>query len=281
MRAIGWALVLLLGLAACSPPAPIAPERLSASLRPHDLFLLPDGDGPFPAVVLLHSCVGNLGHVDEWAERLRRRGYAALVVNSMRARGIQTLPGALGVCRGRVLTGDERAADLLVSLEHLRGDARIDARRLAVMGFSHGGWSALNALGLRAEGALRRAAPQGLAGLRAVAAVYPYCGEKALGRIADWPAGAAVLIVSGGRDTTVGYRDCQMLARRAAAAGKRAEGHLYPQAPHAFDVRPDLIWGLTRRYRPDEARDLERRLLDFLAREIGGSEKAGLRPALR
>ncbi len=254
----------LLALAACAP-APVPPERLSETLRPHDLLLLPEGAGPFPAVVLMHSCAGNVGHVDAWAARLRERGYAALVVNSMRARGIDSLPGALGVCRGAVLLGDERAADLYVSLDHLRRDPRIDSARLAVIGFSHGGWAALNALGLPLDPALERVAPGGLDGLRAVAAVYPYCGEKARGRIRFWPGEAAVLIVSGGRDTTVGFRECQGLARAAAALGKPVRGHLYADAAHAFDIPPELIWGFARRYRPDLGRDLEARLLAFLA----------------
>ena len=135
MRSLPVLAVLALLLAACAGPAP---RDLSPALRPHDRLVMPEGPGPFPAVVVLHTCVGKVGHADRWADRLAAAGYAALVVDSMKPRGLENPVGRLLVCRGSTLTGTDRAADVLVSLEHLRGLPRVDPDRLALLGFSHG-----------------------------------------------------------------------------------------------------------------------------------------------
>jgi len=43
------------------------------------------GDGPFPAVVLLHGCHGVSASTRAWARWFRERGYVALIVDSWRA----------------------------------------------------------------------------------------------------------------------------------------------------------------------------------------------------
>src|SRR5439155_1333115 len=48
----------------------------------------PAGEGPFPAVVLLHGCHGVSASTRDWAGWFRERGYVALIVDSWAARGI-------------------------------------------------------------------------------------------------------------------------------------------------------------------------------------------------
>src|ERR1700689_4665123 len=45
---------------------------------------LPDGKGPFPAVIVLHGCDGIRAQETGWASRLNSWGYAALVVDSFK-----------------------------------------------------------------------------------------------------------------------------------------------------------------------------------------------------
>lgn len=52
----------------------------------------PEGAGPFPAVVLLHSCAGVASHLYDWAGFFKARGYAALVVDTFGARGKGACP---------------------------------------------------------------------------------------------------------------------------------------------------------------------------------------------
>ena len=72
------------------------PANLSGYLaRPHaGLAAELDGDspsnggGPFPAVVVLHGCVGITGHFTGIGDRLSSWGYVALAVDSLGPRGI-------------------------------------------------------------------------------------------------------------------------------------------------------------------------------------------------
>jgi pimeloyl-ACP methyl ester carboxylesterase len=93
---------------------------------------LPAGDGPHPAVLLLHGFPGwernfDLAHV------LRRAGYATLVFHY---RGSW---GAGGTWSWTHVLEDSAAA-----VGQLRADPRIDAERLAVIGHSMGGFAALH-----------------------------------------------------------------------------------------------------------------------------------------
>src|SRR5919202_1111542 len=56
----------------------------------------PDGAGPFPAVVWLHSCAGlvrGARHAEDWTRRLRGLGYVVAIPDSFSARG---LPNGVG-----------------------------------------------------------------------------------------------------------------------------------------------------------------------------------------
>jgi pimeloyl-ACP methyl ester carboxylesterase len=93
---------------------------------------LPAGDGPHPAVLLLHGFPGwernfDLAHV------LRRAGYATLVFHY---RGSW---GADGTWSWTNVLADSAAA-----VAQLRADPRIDTDRLAVVGHSMGGFAALH-----------------------------------------------------------------------------------------------------------------------------------------
>src|ERR1700744_1046893 len=63
------------------------PTQLTARL------LLPEGEGPFPAVVMLHGCAGMLAgeHLRSrdafWAQHWQEQGYAGLLVDSYSPRG--------------------------------------------------------------------------------------------------------------------------------------------------------------------------------------------------
>src|SRR5258706_9940246 len=75
----------------------------------------PDGDGPFPAVVVMHDCSGlgprSGGAPGRWAQELVRRGYVVILPDSFATRGFPD-----GVCMdaspARVAVGSQlRAAD--------------------------------------------------------------------------------------------------------------------------------------------------------------------------
>jgi dienelactone hydrolase len=105
----------------------------------------PAGDGPFPAVVLLHDCSGlgarSSGAPWRWSSLLTAKGYVTIWPDSFSTRGHPR-----GVCVDgsppRILPR-QRAADAYAALDHLRTLPYVDHDRIAVMGGSHGGSSTL------------------------------------------------------------------------------------------------------------------------------------------
>ena len=96
------------------------------------LFAKPKGAGPFPAIVLLHSCGGVRPHVSEdWPNYLNSIGYAVLTVDSFGSRGAGRCPQALPVAA-------DMEFDAYGALAYLAQRPDIDSGRIGVMGFSLG-----------------------------------------------------------------------------------------------------------------------------------------------
>jgi dienelactone hydrolase len=245
------ALAILVALAAgCLGGGPVADVTLQPMLRPHDALYRPDGDGSFPAVVILHGCLGVRSKDTRWAERLRDQGYVALVVDSLTGRGLTTLEQRRDVCSGWTLWGGTRAADVRASLAYLRTLPYVDAGRLAVVGFSHGAWAALDLLALASDDDVR--------GLRAVVGFYPYCGVASRARWFGFKVPVPTLLLLAEADTTVSTPQCVSLAERAAAGGRPVALMVYPEVGHAFDWRPSPA-----------TEDARRRVAAFLGEHLG------------
>ena len=142
----------------------------------------PPGDGPFPAIVLLHGCGGVQPKRDHlWAKRLVSWGYVTLQVDSFKPRGITS------VCT----MGGKEAADMLARRVTDAYDARhylislpfVDSKRIAVMGWSNGGATTLNALYPKRDDPFK-----------AAVAMYPSC-RKSLAEL-----NAPLLILIGAKD---------------------------------------------------------------------------------
>lgn len=111
----------------------------------------PAGDGPHPAVLLLHEWWGLNGEIPHIADALAQQGYVVLAPDVYRGRVATTVPGALWM---RITTpNDVIWADADSALSYLRGLEGVDAERVASVGFCFGGEQSLQ-LGLRAADAL-------------------------------------------------------------------------------------------------------------------------------
>jgi dienelactone hydrolase len=216
-------------------------EARIAALGPHIEIHAPEGPGPHPVVVLMHGCGGRRAHQSRWAEAARAAGVAALVVDSYAHRGISRLEAYATVCLGLRLWGRERAGDLYAALEFARRQPWADPARLAAAGWSHGGWSVMDALALAPGDLMARATglsglPEApLAGLKAVFLVYPYAGPSSLTARHGWRMAPQTLAVLGGRDVVVGVRTPRRVLEKLAYAGAPVEIIWFENATHAFD----------------------------------------------
>jgi dienelactone hydrolase len=73
-------------------------------------LLAPRGAGPFPAVVVMHGCSGINAKLRRWAERLVGWGYAALIVDGFRSRGLSNICDRVDVLPPSPRAGDAVAA---------------------------------------------------------------------------------------------------------------------------------------------------------------------------
>lgn len=224
LAALGWS---ALADAACAQSVGSA----QGSAANYEL-LTPQGGGPFPAVVVMHGCDGINANTRAWAQRLVGWGYAALIVDSFRSRGLNN------VCnRGAILPPSVRAADAIAAKNYLRSLPNIAKSRIGLIGFSHGGWAALAAS----------------SAFSAVVAYYPLCS----GRV---PANTLVLI---------GSADDWTPSQRCSGGGANLK--VYSGATHAFDApRGNRTYlGHHMAYDAAAATDAEDRTRRFLASRLG------------
>jgi len=141
----------------------ISPEGVYDVLvqNPDGTFTLtkPQGDGPFPAVVLLHGAGGIREYHDVWAERLASWGYVTLQVDSFGPRGLSTAFGDLNMVF-------KRTYDAYDAKSYLGGIPFVDPKRIGVMGWSQGGATTLTVLDQKRDDSFRSAV-----------AIYPYCNR--------------------------------------------------------------------------------------------------------
>jgi dienelactone hydrolase len=240
-----------LGAVGCAALAPQFPPEPRPGTLFH-AFAQPAGPGPFPAVVLLHTCAGVRPHLFTWMLRLNAGGYAALIVDSFTPRG-------MSACAGRERFPaelEEVADDALRALEHLRSRPRIDGRRIAVVGFSYG-----------ASAALRLASPQYQGGGRrfgAAVAFYPLCAPYPGGaphrsdNLRDVATPTLILMGAADTDTPGVVENCVARVERLRAAGRPVDIQLFPGAGHVFDV-----------HHPQASRAAAVAMLAFLDQHLG------------
>jgi dienelactone hydrolase len=226
----------------------------------------PKGDGPFPAVVLAHTCGGvSQPHIRQRMVELLDAGFAVLALDSFGPRGVAQ-------CRDQQKVGlTTTLIDAYAALEHLSGLAIVDASRIYLTGYSWGGMVApMLASPQSAEivGAQVR--------YRALVANYGACSYQRgpgarrfqfLLRDTDRP----ILMLMASEDKELKPADCFPLLEEMRAAGKPVEWHIYPDTYHAWDQdrsQPYSIrtgWGDTvwYRYSGSATRDSTRRMIEF------------------
>ncbi|GJL97030.1 MAG: dienelactone hydrolase [Hyphobacterium sp.] len=246
-------------------------DDLAARISRVTKFHTPKGDGPFPVVILLHGCGGVRPNMETFAGLANEAGVMAVIPDSNRLRSIGYEEALQTVCTGAKLRAHERAGDLHAVLELVRRDKRADANRVALAGWSHGGWTVLEAMALERAGkrpaSLTEMPPQGLAGVQAVFAMYPYNGYPARSRRLPWLSGIPVesLLVRG--DTICDDAESVAVFNRQIEWGADVKWRYVEGTTHAFD-EPDHHPTSTLMFEPERAEIAYAMFKDFLKRRL-------------
>lgn len=227
----------LAGGAAAAAPAPPAPAPETVEI-PQDsgtlkaLLFKPEGAGPFPAVVGLHSCVGLYdrggaiaSRYRDWAQHLVKAGFAVLYPDSFGSRG---LGSQCAVRHGPVSASRERVADANAARRWLQIQPFVQPGRVTLLGWSTGAVAVL--------WAVRRAGPstkgEDKADFRSAVAFYPACGR--LDNVA-WSARIPTLILIGAADDWASANTCQQMVAGARGRSAGTSIIVYPGTYHDFD----------------------------------------------
>src|SRR5258706_3138072 len=228
-------------------------EQLSLAITPTGstleipaTLIKPEGEGPFPAVVIVHDCSGlgsrSSGAPLRWAGELVPQGYVVIIPDSFSPRrfpdGVCLIPGSQTVS----VNGNVRAADAYGALAALRGLPYVDGKRVGIIGGSHGGWTTLAAMyvPVDADDPLKAAKRNGFS---AAIALYPACAPRfrawstsRFGSFGPPPRYSGVyaplaplLILFGEKDDWTPAEPCR-LAEASRAAGYLVDIRVYPDA---------------------------------------------------
>jgi dienelactone hydrolase len=241
-----------------------------AALAPHALWCVPHGEGPFPTVLMFHGCGGRRVFLDRYMAAVARVGVAVVSIDSFAPRGWSRARALATVCTGLDLPGHRRAGDVLASLWGVSRLASVDPTRLALAGWSHGGWAIMDLMTM----ALTRPGEAGVAdpdatlldGVKALALAYPYCGPGALTRLRAWRRAPDVFAFVGEADRVASPEPCLRAFSRMRDAGARIETWIVPGATHAFDEAS--AGASSFRFDAVLTREAEGRMARFLAERL-------------
>jgi dienelactone hydrolase len=212
----------------------------------------PDGRGPFPGVLLLHSCLGLPANRRAIESEIAAWGYVALFVDDFSSRGLRE------TC---AVDFPDGLSDAYGALTFLSGLPAVDPSRIAAVGFSQGADTALT---IAASGQDSRVPiPPGLA-FKAAAAFYPPCANQSGARLR-----MPTLILVGAEDAVTPAADCERLAKSQPGD---VDFVVLPNAGHGFDL-PEFrggrrVLGMWLSYDPDAAKRSWAELRRFLAKRL-------------
>ncbi len=133
-------------LHALPTPGPTDLKGQTIDLKGTRAYLsLPPGEGPFPAIIVIHEWWGLNGNIEHWADRLASAGWAALAVDLYSGTVATTREQALAAMK---TVDDTKAAGVIrAGIDFIAADPRIRATKKAVIGWCFGGgWSLQAAL---------------------------------------------------------------------------------------------------------------------------------------
>jgi len=209
------------------------------------VLYMPQGKGPFPALVVIHEWWGLNDWVKEQASKLADEGYVTLAVDLYRGKVATTADEAQKIMRD---VPDERAdQDLHVAVAFLKSQPEVKKDRVGAIGWCMGGGYALDV-------AMQE---------QTLAADVINYGELQADPADLKKIKSPILGIFGGVDRSIPQSDVNKFAQQLKSMGKSVDVHIYPEAGHAFE-NPNNTQG----YRKDDAADAWTRTVAFLAEHL-------------
>jgi dienelactone hydrolase len=190
----------------------------------------PKGDGPFPALILLHTCGGIREQIGYWRKEAVRHGYVAFVMDSFSSRGspncqpLPPVPPPRGV------------KDVFDATEHLKTFPFVDKSRIAMLGVSWGAMIGLRAASPTFVTRIGLPAPP----VSAIVSLYPGCyfspfGAMPGGVVLPSDVSTPTLVLMGGQDNETPPQECISRLEPQKERGAPVEWHVFPGATHCWD----------------------------------------------
>jgi carboxymethylenebutenolidase len=203
-------------------------------------LVVPDGKGPFPAVMVIHEWWGLNPWVKEGAETMAKEGYVALAIDLYRGKVAATAEDAHELMRG--VPEDRAARDLKAAFAYLKARKDVIPVKIGSLGWCMGG-------GYSLEAAVT------IPDLDACVICY---GRLVTDSSAIAGINASVLGIFGGTDKGIPPESAREFEGTAKGMKKNVNVTVYAEAGHAF-MNPNNAVG----YREADAKDAWERILAF------------------
>jgi carboxymethylenebutenolidase len=177
---------------------------------------IPDGDGPFPTVIMIHEFFGLNESIIGKAEGLSEEGYYVIAPDTFRGSTTSWIPSAIYQV---ISTKQENVnADLDSVYAWLASQPEVDPNRIAIAGFCYGGRTSL------------------LYSLHnnSLAATVVFYGSPETDPDVLKNLPGPLLGIFGGADQSISQEDVQAFENGLQAAGVPHEITVYDGQPHAF-----------------------------------------------
>ncbi len=241
------------------------PGTVAEAARLRGELYHPDGDGPHPALLLVHDCRGVRDYQRQRARQLAADGYLVMILDAFTSRGIEhTCQGLAEEENFRIRGG--RVQDVFAAWDYLAARDDVLAFRIGLLG-----WDYHVVLGAVARDGIGKLFD---ARFMAAVAIHPGCNATS-----GTDFVAPVLVVIGEDDDYTPADECRVMERHATRSPEFFSVLYLDGAAHGFDDPqmagtrhfPDYrnyfkspARGVTMRYDEDATRRAWRRIDEFL-----------------
>jgi dienelactone hydrolase len=199
----------------------------NAANEPYQAHVYQASNSKAPTIIALHGCGGMLNakgdpnnRTNEYAKLLNTQGWHVVYLDSFSARGVKSICGG-----GQAVTLTQRVQDAQAAVAFVAQQSYADPGRIALLGWSHGGSTALLASGKSLDYPIKPVASM---------VFYPGCGKRSVD--SGWRAAWPVTLLLGAADDWTDPVPCQQIA-----AQQDLTVHTYPNAFHGFDSDAPVV----------------------------------------